>query len=336
MKRVGWIDYAKSTGIFLVVLLHTHCTYATTSFLSAFRLPLFFFISGFLFSYRSNPDYKRFAYKRFRQLVVPYLWINLLAYVAWLLVLRHFGNDAGDTVAWHKPLWAIVAGIPPGLVHDIPLWSLLCFFVVEMIYYPLRKKVGHGWLIAVAAWAVSYLNCEYNSEHVSTLPFCLGPAFAALGFYAFGNYVRDNSSRFGFMLRPRLLTLSVSSVSLVALWWHNSAIQFFICDYGSYPLFVLEGIFGIAAMMQVCMYLCEWFGDNGFVRFVSNGTLIICGFHLMMFSLIKGVMWFGFHVDPQMLTCNFERGFLFSVVAFSLCLPVICVVNRHFRFLVGK
>nr|WP_302345467.1 acyltransferase family protein [uncultured Duncaniella sp.] len=59
MKRVGWIDYAKSTGIFLVVLLHTHCTYATTSFLSAFRLPLFFFISGFLFSYRSNPDYKR-------------------------------------------------------------------------------------------------------------------------------------------------------------------------------------------------------------------------------------------------------------------------------------
>ena len=91
--------------------------------------------------------------------------------------------------------------------------------------------------------SLCYLNCEYNSEHVSTLPFCLGPAFAALGFYAFGNYVRDNSSRFGFMLRPRLLTLSVSSVSLVALWWHNSAIQFFICVSGS-------GIMGLSGSFQ--------------------------------------------------------------------------------------
>lgn len=80
IKRIEWVDYAKVGAIFAVVMLHTYFSGSFTMYMNAFVMPFFFFISGFLFSYANNPDYGKFVKKRFRQLVIPYLWINILAY----------------------------------------------------------------------------------------------------------------------------------------------------------------------------------------------------------------------------------------------------------------
>ena len=61
IKRIGWVDYAKVGAILGVVMLHTYFSAAFTMYFKAFVIPLFFFISGFLFSYDNNPDYSKFA-----------------------------------------------------------------------------------------------------------------------------------------------------------------------------------------------------------------------------------------------------------------------------------
>lgn len=114
-RHFGWIDYAKTISIFFVVLLHTYCVAELTAALNSFVMQAFFFFSGFLFLRERNPDYRRFVDKRFRQLIVPYLWINAVAYAAWLFVLRHFGSDADAEIGWHEPLTAIAIGLPLGL-----------------------------------------------------------------------------------------------------------------------------------------------------------------------------------------------------------------------------
>lgn len=121
MKHIIWIDYAKSIAIFLVVLLHTHCSETLAQVINSFIIPLFFMMSGYLFSYRRNPAYGPFIYKRFRQLVVPYLWIGALGYLAWLLVLRHYGSDAGSDQSWYGPLIGILGGFADLMTTDIPL-----------------------------------------------------------------------------------------------------------------------------------------------------------------------------------------------------------------------
>ena len=139
MKHIIWIDYAKSIAIFLVVLLHTHCSETLAQVINSFIIPLFFMMSGYLFSYRRNPAYGPFIYKRFRQLVVPYLWIGALGYLAWLLVLRHYGSDAGSDQSWYEPLIGILGGFADLMTTDIPLWFLLSLFVVEAVSYPQPK-----------------------------------------------------------------------------------------------------------------------------------------------------------------------------------------------------
>ena len=188
-KRLAWIDYVKVFAIFFVVLVHVDCSPLCTKVLKAFLMPLFFILSGYLFSYERNPKYKPFALKRFRQIIIPYAWISAVTYLLWFFVLRKFGNNPNDAVAWYVPVAGTFAGMPPLLVHDIPLWSLVSFFVVEMIYYPLRKclksDIGIAAIAFLTAWGISSLLPDISltclctrSVNCRTWFLCIGTALA--------------------------------------------------------------------------------------------------------------------------------------------------------------
>ena len=63
MRRIGWIDYGKVIGIYLVVLAHTSLFIPLKDGIYTFLMPVFFFISGYLFSFSRNPVYKDFIKK---------------------------------------------------------------------------------------------------------------------------------------------------------------------------------------------------------------------------------------------------------------------------------
>ena len=116
-KRILWIDYAKSICIYLVLLGHAHASQPVTDFIYTFHMPLFFFLSGCLFSFEKHPNFKEFAIKRFKGLMVPYLWINLITYLFWLLAGRNFGEDATISTTWYSPIiGGILCGSGIGLV----------------------------------------------------------------------------------------------------------------------------------------------------------------------------------------------------------------------------
>ena len=336
-RHFGWIDYAKTLSIFFVVLLHTYCVGELTAALNSFVMPAFFFFSGFLFLQERNPDYREFEMKRFRQLVVPYLWINAVAYAAWAVALRHYGNDAGSGLGWHEPLIAVALGLPPGLVHDIPLWSLLCFFVVETIYYPLHRlaKANDMTIATVFFCAASAVSLIAPDEGVA-IPMTLAPAMAGLTFYALGHWVRAHIDFFERLFSPDVLLLLGGFALFQIGFSFNSPVYFFMGKIGNPVWFLFSASGGIIMTIQIAAWLSRLLGDGKFIRFLSWGTLLICGFHLMAFALIKGVMLFGFGIEPERLTDGILPGLLFAIAGFVLCLPVVWTVGRYLRFLVGK
>lgn len=60
-KRLDWIDCLKGLGIILVVWGHLNLPRAVEIIIYSFHMPLFFFISGYLFKNgnRSYSDYVR-------------------------------------------------------------------------------------------------------------------------------------------------------------------------------------------------------------------------------------------------------------------------------------
>lgn len=335
--RIGWVDYAKCMAIFFVVLIHTHCDYLLTDTLNSFTMPVFFFISGFLFSRRRNPSYGEFVYKRFRQLVVPYLWINISVYLIWLTVLCHYGNADDGALEWHEPLLAVALGLPQGLVHDIPLWSLLCFFIVEILYYPLQGKViRNDAAIAAIFFVIASGLSLMSPEEGAMLPLSLAPAASAVVFYSLGHLARKHEYRLKNVFQPNVPVLLLSWLMIVAGLTFNSPVSFFTGHIG-HPLFFMAGATGgIVFVIQVSAYFSRISYDPAYIRFISRGTLLICGFHLLAFAVIKGVMLFGFGIEPSALTRGIGRGVVMAVSALALCLPFIWLIERYARFLVGK
>lgn len=52
MGRQNWIDFAKGIGIILVVWAHTGGSFH--EYIAQFHMPLFFFVSGFLYQYNGG------------------------------------------------------------------------------------------------------------------------------------------------------------------------------------------------------------------------------------------------------------------------------------------
>lgn len=331
-KRIEWIDYAKSLSMLCVMVLHLNTGTTVCRWLCATNLVAFFFLSGYLFSYERNPEFIPFLRKRFRQLVVPYIWINILTYAVWFFVLRHLGSDINDSADCERPLWGIALGIPPYLIHDIPLWSFLSFFVVEALFYPLFRLLQSATVILALALGVNVVIVYIIPVNAHLLPLTLGPSIAGLAFYSLGYLARQKR----LVERFASLWLCVLALGLMYLSAKNNpGIDFYVCRYGNYLWFLLYTISKIYAIVYVSILLTK-IGYWSWVRFISKSTLIIGGFHLMMYAFIKGVCKYVLCIDPSVLVQGTLGAFAFALLAMILCLPVAYVIFKYFRVLVDK
>lgn len=338
MQRINWIDYAKSFAIFGVVLLHVHASALATQMINGFIMPLFFILSGFLFSYRRNPVYGEFVYKRFRQLVVPYLWIGALSYVLWVFFLRRYGSDPNDDVVWYVPAVGLLTGMPKALICNIPIWSLLAFFVVETVAYPFfSTRRGVVWVMAASltlTGVVDYLAPGLMGD----FPFVIGPSLAGLFFYGvgfMGRKVYDGRGVAAVSLKRGVAVLVSAALLFGASVMFNGNVDFYVCNYSSFPWFVVSALSG-SCIVIVASMLVSKAGGSALVRFISETTLIVCGFHLLVFAFVKGVALLGLGIDPGELTDGFGRGLLFAVGCFLLTLPLCYIIRKYFRPLVDK
>lgn len=342
-KRIEWIDWCKAFAIFFVVWLHIHSNQMVDIAINGFIMPLFFSISGYLFKFENNPSGKLFFRKRFRQLVVPYIWINLVAYLLWVFVLRNYGTNTLDQISWHTPLMAIFTGIGPLLAHDIPLWSLLSFFVVEMIFYFL-SSIGLRWYWILGIFLVLFcVLVTFIPDTIGSLPMMAGPSIAGVCFYSLGYGWRESlRHKIATPLSPGLrigLRLTILAICIVAFGVavdSTGNISFYTCRIGNIPGFFVAGITGSVVVIALCKFISTLGNTPYIVRMVSVGTLIICGFHLIILAAIKGVMLFTFKISPDTLTNGFFHGLFLALIIIVASIPLIWFIRKYARPLVDK
>ena len=98
-RRLEWVDRARGWGIILVVLGHTSTISAVNSWIYAFHMPVFFWLSGYLYTGRS------FLYtvkKRSLTLLVPYFFFGALTWVYWALWEQRWRSGSADVGLYVK------------------------------------------------------------------------------------------------------------------------------------------------------------------------------------------------------------------------------------------
>lgn len=121
------------------------------SFLSAFQMPLFFFIAGVLFTYtyRKGRDWKKWYAKKLVKLYVPYLILTFAAFLPKRIYYTAIGNKADLSVmsllrSFIRPIDSIW-----GHLWFVPVYLLMMLLL--MVYWKnVRSKWLHSLVIALS------------------------------------------------------------------------------------------------------------------------------------------------------------------------------------------
>ena len=332
-NRVEWIDVCKGIGIFLVVLGHVYQDNPAKTWIYSFHMPLFFFLSGYLFD-RDKFTYNQFIKKKVLSLVLPYFSFAIICYLYWAGIERYF-RPKSMGVDLYEPILAYLYGTrSSGMEPNMVLWFLACLFVTEIMFFVISRNLRRKDLICLALVLFS-VNGYWGLYRGFRMPWSIDAAFNAIVFYGLGYLIKENLSGIKVWLKAILGRKVVFAILIFGLGFVVSTKNGYTTidhNMNSYMYYYLASLSGIGALVLLSKSI-KW---PGFVIFWGRNALIILGLHdAPKRIVIKGVSVIT-NIPTDPLRDSFLGGILCSVLIMLFLAPVIWVINKHFGFLLGR
>lgn len=336
MKRLAHVDTMKAIGIVLVVAGHSPGLSAMAkSFIYAFHMPLFFFISGLLLPERKlSASGREHLASLWRGLGVPYLFFFALSYLYWLpahgLTAR---ASRYEELAWWEPLIGVAIGNGDALFVNVTLWFFTCLFTASLIFFWARKRFSPAFLFVAFNLAAFAFTLAHDRSWMR-LPWGLDNAIIALAFYSTGHVFRAWQTRIVEKTpTPTALTLALTAAAGLAwLAAFNGETDLNKLDFGRREyLYLANAYLGIGAIFCLSIVLpaqavSEWLAKN---------TIIIFPTHLLLFGVFTGVGVMAFGLPHAFKESSPLWTVLFPVLALSLSYSGALLLRRFFPAVFG-
>lgn len=275
-KRLSWLDMAKGYGMIAIILGHILFRGPLRTWLYSFHIPLFFFLSGFVF--HSDVPFGKFLKKKSKSLLLPYLYLGMPMLV-FILAGHYF---VGDFTAADYRHYLTGFFFPRRLWT---LWFLTVLFFLNVMFYAafrsIRSEVGR----LLFALACTVLGLVYYRLGGGALLWDIDICFpAALYFFAGYEYKCHQEKVDGFIVSKRWLALPCTlalnlALCLVNLKLSGKGVDMFEMSYGVEPLTYLAAFAGIGFVVTLSKMLTirpvESVGRNSIVYFAWHQYIMI-------------------------------------------------------------
>lgn len=252
-EHVEWIDVCKGIGILTVVVGHAWT--APHTYIFWFHIPLFFFISGYL--YKPGRPAGSLLRKKAYHLLLPYLsfllLITVLGYAKDVALWLHQGGDPPFS-DWIRALgYKLWGGRYVGA-----FWFVTCLFFTQQVYnvlhrWTMRKAyLLHG--LVLFAYAVAMLESRYLSA--KSFPWSIDIVAMALPFYHLGHIASQT--------KVKMVLVTVFSAIIVAGAvvvdrenLLNLEFDMYLARYGVPLVSVVLAVACIALVCQLSKAMCS-------------------------------------------------------------------------------
>ena len=257
--------------------------------LQAFRLPMYYFISGIFFKlYDGFTDFTR---RKVNNILVPFVFFIVLVFVVrWLMsiVLHAMGSDVIDT----SPMELVMPFYMRYWPVTTPLWFLLSLFWVNVIFYALQRWIKPLWGVLLAAVALSVLGYVLGVNKIQ-LPLMFDTSLVALPYFVLG----WGMNRLGALKPSRwdrwgLLALLLAAVPI---YWFSEFTNLHFQVLPAYWKLYLLPFVAILALFWACKslpripVLCTY----------GRYSLIILGTHPLIFNPIRSFCILRLGMEPS-------------------------------------
>ena len=314
-KRIDYVDLVKGISIFLVVWVHTsHPGWLTFILVNS----IFFMLAGFFFK---RKPIKLFLKEKVKYLLLPFTFFYLLSY-PFRLLLHFWDHRCFDGFNWNC-IWDVftISERTDYLSVNVPLWFILCLFVIQLLYYGIsflpRKIIL---LIGVAAILLK--------EILNGIPsmFMVNAAFYYIGFFILGNLSGKSVIEAFHHLKHKLL-IAFSALATICL------ISLSGTFLDASPVAPVTEAVSLFSVLLLLLFVCSWGNDRKALRlpkFYGVNTLAVLGYHVPVLIFIKRISNAIFHTSTPLL------GFIHCIITLFLLFFIIKWSNRYIPLLVGK
>lgn len=333
MRRIDWLDIAKGYGILFVIIAHCGVGKLGMWFYT-FHLPLFFILSGYVFSY--NDDFKVFLKKKFKSMIVPYflLGIPMLLFD----VLYHY---AGKDYTIHNIISLVFRFVIQRRMWT--LWFLACLFCVNIIFYLLIRYFKNEQKVGIVCLVLTFIGYVYYYLGGKSLPWNCDAAFMAITFFYIGYIYKLHHNKVNKYLDnikisiPLFFILGLLNVGLayfnLKLGFGN--LEMFGSSYGFLPL-----VYGSAICGSFCVIIfSKWFNILA-IRYIGANSLLYFAWHQTIFQPLseKILSVLGWRLSETTATADFII-YKITYITIILVLITICnliVTKTKLKIILGK
>ena len=313
-KRLHYIDILKGIGIILVILGHSCISGKVYVYIFSFHMPLFFFISGYL--YINNNNFMNFVYKKIKTLLIPYICFAVITGIIYSLISNNF-----DLLFLLEKILYLKGEV---LQLDSPLWFLPCLFFAEIIYYIVYKFADKDDKKIITALILLSL-VGYFSKVI--LPFGIQIAFTGVVFMGLGN-----------LFKKYELKIKISKYLLLGLFiiggaisLKNGVINMYRLTYNNYIMFYVGALISIF----ICFEVAKFIKTNNVLEYLGRNSLIFMATHIFvtkfMYELFKTYI-----NSNQNFVITSILGAIFTIIAIVVSIPFVHLINNHIPFMIGK
>ncbi|MDO4510326.1 MAG: acyltransferase family protein [Bacteroidales bacterium] len=335
-ERQAWLDYVRFFSIFLVIVFHTppRLEIFDDAVILNLRVPVFFCISGFLYSFDRWPRFSSYVRHRAKQILVPYCTFFVIFYALWLLVGRKMVGAQEEAISVWQPVLEFVTGNPQTVVA--PFWYIACLFTMQLLYWLIERCIPRNFVLptCIVLALATYLIPFEIPEVVAIGHFWnIDNALLFLPFYALGNKCKGALTRLQFHSPRNAAFVVAMAAASVAIMVESAPVR--SDDPQLYRLLrIAAGFMVIPCYFCVAKWVASKCGHRRVIEFVVVSGTVYLGLQNYFIGIAKILLGKAFH--PGIIDEHIWLKYLIAIVVMAAIYPAAWAIDRYAPWLLGK
>lgn len=290
-KREYWIDIAKGIGIIFVMLGHTVIGPVITKYTYIFNLPVFIFLSGYLFNLSKFKDFWQFIRLRAKAIMIPYVGLSIISIVFYKF---YYNMPIYDYTTMVNMIVAFIKATRTQIFYNIPLWFLPTLFFIEIAFYLIRKINNKylEWIIVIIL--SSYFVIKWDTLYNPKLFWTIDTGCFYLLFFALGYYLRQNILNIKFKNRwfINIIFYITLAINLMIIYNNNLFERIFkntivinngILYYLTLVILALSGIY-------ITIKISQEIKRQKILEYIGRNSITFFGLHVLIFWILDKII----------------------------------------------
>ena len=348
LSRIPFIDVVKAIAMISVVSFHActnqSSTYLATNaflirFLSAFAMPVFFFVNGFLYK-NKNPEHPiKEIIRKVKSYYLPFLAYNLFylvfhnLFVYLHMVDARYGNSYYDVMDYVQHFILAITGHRE--FFSGALWFLGSILIINTIlilteFISLKLWKGEHRLCVLGGVTIILLIAGYSGYVPESMK--LADSCRNMIYFFFGMVYRQKEWN-RFLTNKKAVFIGIGVIVNLLISYNklynpmNIAhfLPFVILDY-------LNAFLGIVAVMLIAQI--SWVQNSKLLNIIGKNTMDIMGLHFMVFKVVSVIMILYYSLPitrlaeyPVLIGIGGAWWILYTIVGVSV--PTLFSIIRH-------